>query len=43
MTGADTLPRTGEDSLPLAQMGVVLVGLGALVVLFARKRGDTRT
>lgn len=34
-----TLPRTGSDSsLPLAQMGAVLVALGGLVVLITRKR-----
>lgn len=39
VTAAGTLPRTGSDSsLPLAQMGAVLVALGGLVVLAARKR-----
>ena len=41
VTGAD-LPRTGGDSLPLAQLGVVLVALGGLVVLVARKRADAQ-
>ena len=33
-----TLPRTGDDSLPLAGIGVVLVALGGLAVLVTRKR-----
>jgi LPXTG-motif cell wall-anchored protein len=37
-TGAGTLPRTGSDSLPLAQIGAVLVAAGGLVVLITRKR-----
>ena len=35
---AGTLPRTGDDSLPLAGIGVVLVALGGLAVLVTRKR-----
>jgi len=37
-SAAGTLPRTGSDSLPLAQIGAVLVAAGGLVVLIARKR-----
>ena len=37
-TGAGTLPRTGSDSLPLAQIGAVLVAVGGLAVLATRKR-----
>ena len=37
-SGAGTLPRTGSDSLPLAQIGAVLVAAGGLVVLITRKR-----
>lgn len=39
---AGTLPRTGSDSLPLAQLGAVLVALGGLVVL-ATRSWKTRT
>jgi len=35
-----TLPETGASSAPLAAGGVVLVGLGAALVMFARKRSD---
>lgn len=38
VTPAGTLPRTGDDSLPLAGIGVVLVALGGLAVLVTRKR-----
>jgi LPXTG-motif cell wall-anchored protein len=37
-TGAAALPRTGSDSLPLAQLGAILVAAGGLVVLATRKR-----
>ncbi|MEL7209797.1 MAG: Ig-like domain-containing protein [Actinomycetota bacterium] len=39
--GGRTLPRTGGDSLPLASIGAVLVALGGLAVLVARKRSAT--
>ena len=35
---AGTLARTGSDSLPLAQLGAVLLALGGLVVLVTRHR-----
>jgi len=37
-TGSGSLPRTGSDSLPLAQLGALLVVFGGLGVLAARKR-----
>ena len=38
VTAAGTLPRTGSDSLPLAQIGAALVAAGGLAVLVTRKR-----
>ena len=35
---AGALPRTGGDSLPLARIGLILVAVGGLAVLVARKR-----
>lgn len=37
-TGSGTLPATGSDSLPMAQVGALLVVFGGLAVLAARKR-----
>ena len=35
---AEPLARTGSDSLPWVRIGVVLVALGGITVLTARKR-----
>lgn len=40
---AAALPRTGGDTLPLARLGVILVALGGLVVLAARKKRSAVT
>jgi hypothetical protein len=37
-TAPSGLVRTGSDSLPLAQMGIVLVAAGGLAVYVARSR-----
>jgi LPXTG-motif cell wall-anchored protein len=37
-TSSGALSRTGTESVPLAVAGVTAVGLGSLVVLFARRR-----
>lgn len=39
-TGASSLPATGSDSLPMAQLGALLVVFGGLAVLAARKRNS---
>jgi LPXTG-motif cell wall-anchored protein len=38
--GAGNLPRTGSDSVPMAQIGAALLGIGGLLVLAARKRDE---
>ena len=38
VTSAGTLPLTGGDSAPLAQFGIGLLAIGALVVLIVRMR-----
>lgn len=35
---AGTLPFTGSDSLPVAQLGVALLAVGALITVVVRKR-----
>lgn len=37
-SGSSSLPATGSDSLPMAQLGALLVVFGGLAVLAARKR-----
>ena len=39
VTPAGALPFTGSDSAPIAQLGIALLAVGALVVLVVRKRG----
>jgi LPXTG-motif cell wall-anchored protein len=39
-SGSSSLPATGSDSLPLAQLGALLVVFGGLAVLAARKRNS---
>ena len=38
VTPAGALPFTGGDSAPIAQLGIALLAVGALVVLIVRKR-----
>jgi LPXTG-motif cell wall-anchored protein len=42
VTPAGTLPYTGSDSAPIAQIGVALLAAGALVTFAVRQRGKAQ-
>jgi len=42
VTPAGTLPYTGSDSAPIAQIGVALLAAGALVTFVVRQRGKAQ-